>query len=495
MGQTTYRVGFLFIVILTALAVYIVWPSEPKRYLPDVVPWPSGHGIKIGSFERRAMRLGLDLQGGTYLVLEADLSQVEDPGSVDIDQALQAAVNIIERRINALGVAESEVARQGSTRIAVQIPGIEPERARELVGRTAQLEFKELRYDRDGNVIIDQGDGTFVRMSPQEAALTGLLARAQWDPARAVGSDGVEKPLTGQYLKPNAFIRFDSIGRPLVAFEFNSEGGRLFQQITRRNIGKPLGIFLDDQLISAPTVQAEISDSGVIEGIRDLQEARLLVAQLNAGALPVPLKVVQQQAVDATLGSDSVLKSVRAGEAALLLVMLFMILYYRLPGLLASGALLVYAALTLAIFKLLPVTLTLAGIAAFVLSVGMAVDANILIFERMKEELRLGRSLLAAIDAGWGRAWNSIRDSNFSTLITCLILFWFGDQFGAALIKGFALTLAIGVIVSMFTAIFATRTFLHLVIGWRWLRVPWLFGVEGRRPPVGQVRAISGGGE
>jgi preprotein translocase subunit SecD len=187
-----------------------------------------------------------------------------------------------------------------------------------------------------------------------------------------------------------------------------------------------------------------------------------------------------------------VLKSVVAGEVALLIVMLFMILYYRLPGLLAAGALVVYTALSLAIFKLIPVTLTLSGIAAFVLSVGMAVDANILIFERMKEELRLGRSLLAAIDTGWGRAWNSIRDSNVSTLITCLILYWFGDQFGAALIKGFSLTLAIGVLVSLFTAIFVTRTFLHFIIGWRFLQVPWLFGAQSRRTETTSVAVPSG---
>jgi preprotein translocase subunit SecD len=172
--------------------------------------------------------------------------------------------------------------------------------------------------------------------------------------------------------------------------------------------------------------------------------------------------------------------------------MLFMVLYYRLPGLLASAALVVYTAISLAIFKLVPVTLTLSGIAAFVLSVGMAVDANILIFERMKEELRLGRSLLAAIDTGWGRAWNSIRDSNVSTLITCVILYWFGDQFGAALIKGFSLTLAIGVLVSMFTAIFVTRTFLHFVIGWRFLQIPWLFGGQSQRPAAGSVPVASG---
>jgi preprotein translocase subunit SecD len=270
------------------------------------------------------MRLGLDLQGGTYLVMEADTSSLDDPSSVDIDQSMEAAVNIIERRINALGVAESEVSRQGSSRIAVQIPGIDPEQARDLVGRTAQLEFKEPKYDEQGNYLIDQPDGNVAHIAPHELP-PGNLGQIQWEPARAAGPDGVERPLTGQYLKPNAFVDVQTVGVPRVRFEFNSDGAVMFEKITQRLLNKPLGIFLDGELVSAPTVNAVISDSGVIEGTGNLQEARLLVAQLNAGALPVPLEVVQQQGVDATLGADSVLKSVVAGEVALLIVMAFMI--------------------------------------------------------------------------------------------------------------------------------------------------------------------------
>jgi preprotein translocase subunit SecD len=233
----------------------------------------------------------------------------------------------------------------------------------------------------------------------------------------------------------------------------------------------------EDDRIVAPLVRGQISDQGVIEGL-SASDARTLATLLRTGAFPVPLRVVQQEDVDATLGDQAVVHSVQAGLVAIFVVMAFMVLYYRLPGVLASAALFVYVSLTLAVFKLWPVTITSAGMAAFVLSVGMAVDANILIFERMKEELRLGRSLVGAIDAGFARAWTSIRDSNISTLITCVILYWFGDQFGASLVKGFALTLALGVMMSMFSAITVTRTFLHVLVGTPVMRHLWLFGSD-----------------
>jgi preprotein translocase subunit SecD len=276
-------------------------------------------------------------------------------------------------------------------------------------------------------------------------------------------------------MRPTSQVGFEpTTGQPQVPFEFDNEGARLFEAITQRNIGKPLGIFLDDQALSAPTVQSVIRDRGVITGV-GAEEARILSIQLNAGALPVPVTVVQQQDVDATLGSDSVQRSILAGEVGLSVVILFMILYYRLPGMLAGIVLAMYTLLLLAIFKLVPVTLTLPGIAASILSIGMAVDANILIFERMKEELRDGRSLRAAIEAGFGRAWSSIRDANISTLITCLVLYWFGSNFGAPLIQGFALTLAIGVFLSMFTAIVVSRSLLRFLVGRRIAQNPALF--------------------
>jgi preprotein translocase subunit SecD len=479
------RILLGFIVILTAFSLVTMWPSEPWRYLPKFIPWPEGQGIKIPFFkmngatiegstlERRAMRLGLDLRGGTRLVLEADTSGQSD---VDVNKALDNAINIIERRVNAFGVSESEIQRQGSNRIAVQLPGITASDAIKKIGKTALLEFRELQLDAEGNVAVYQnGEVTFVPNPSLEDAV--------WVPSRAIGSDGLEKELTGRYLT-DAFPGSDAAGLPTVDFRFNSEGAHLFEQISGRLIGQPLAFFLDgepirnqDGRIDAPTVQAVIKDKGQITGM-GVSEVDYLVKLLRAGAMPVPLKVVQQEDVDATLGEDSVKKSVIAGEIAMLIIMLFMVLHYRLPGVLASLALFVYTTVVLAVFKLWPVTLTLAGIAAFVLSVGMAVDANILIFERMKEELRIGRSLVVAVEEGFARAWSSIRDSNVSTLITCAVLFWFGDQFGASLVKGFALTLGVGVIISLFSAILVTRTFLRIVIGIPWARRAGLWGSD-----------------
>ena len=485
------RILLGIIVVLAILSVVTVWPSEPDRYLPSFIPWPEGKGIKFpwigvesGAItfhmkEARAMRLGLDLRGGTRLVLEADTSQTPD---VNVDQALTTATRIIENRVNKFGVSESEIQRQGSDRLAVQLPGIDPAQAAKLVGQTAVLEFRQPKLDENNNITICQG-GTVTYNPPgcdggQEVAVSASSLTQQmeesviWVPAQAVGSDGLQKQLTGRFLKNNTFVSGNpTTGLPILNFEMTKDGAPLLEQVTTRLVGLPMAFFLDgepirgtDNRILAPTVRAVISDKGIIEGL-SADDARLLSIQLNGGALPVPLKVLQQEEVDATLGADSVQKSVIAGEVALLIVMLFMTSFYRLPGALASLALFVYTSIVLAIFKVWPVTLTLAGIAAFVLSVGMAVDANILTFERTKEELRAGRSLVAAIEAGFSRAWPSIRDSNVSTLITCGILYWFGDQFGASLVKGFAFTLAIGVLVSMFSAILVTRTFLRLTIG------------------------------
>ena len=478
-----------------------MWPSEPWHYLPSFIPWPEGHGIKIPFFkfdgtdiksstlERRAMTLGLDLKGGTRLVLEPDLS---NSPNINLDDALNNASQIIERRINEFGVAESEIQRQGN-RLAVQLPGITAEEAMQKIGKTALLEFRELKTDANGNIaVMVNGRETFV----PESSLSNL-DDAEWVTATATTRDGQVVPLTGQYLT-NAYVGVDAAGvNPVIDFQFNDEGAHLFEQITGRLLKQPLAFFLDGEPIKtaaghvdAPIVQAVISDKGQITGMK-LDEAQNLTKLLKAGAFPVPLKVVQSENVDATLGQDSVQASVIAGETAMLVIMLFMVLYYRLPGLIASVALSVYATIVLAVFKLWPVTLTLSGIAAFVLSVGMAVDANILIFERMKEELRIGRSLVVAMEEGFHRAWSSIRDSNVSTLITCAILYWFGDQFGASLVKGFALTLAIGVVISMFSAILVTRTFLRVVISIPAARKPVLWvsqagtkGDGGSREPA-----------
>ncbi len=455
--------------------------------------------------ERDGMRLGLGLQGGTNLIYQADFSDI--PGGEQSDR-LHEIKRIIERRINKYGVTEPVIQTMGDERISIQLPGVtDVEEAKDLVGKTAQLEFWEQTGDFDvvtqeveaeGTQIVVTdatkfGVGDIITIGPwqdpwDEDALTDArtitdidldtntltldfeltLDHEPGEPVQkwivAIGTiDGEEKPLTGIYLKDSYVDIRGGTSEPVVAFEWDSDGAKLFSQITGRLIGMPLGIVLDNELISAPVVRAQIKEEGIIEGF-DIGQAQRLSIQLDTGALPVPLTLVREQTVDATLGKDSLHKSLIAGIVGLGLVLAFMILYYRVPGVLASFALIIYTTLVLTIFKLVPVTLTLAGIAALILSIGMAVDANILIFERTKEELRGGRGLKAAIEAGFDRAWPSIRDSNVSTFIICAILYWFGDQFGAAPVMGFALTLFIGVAVSMFTAIVITRTFLRTIV-------------------------------
>lgn len=431
------RWRLVLIAIVTVLAALIVWP------------WPNGLNIQVGTFQlqRQGFTLGLDLQGGTHLVLLADMTKA--PGQ-EAEQVLRGVIQVLERRVNAYGVAEPIIQARGNDRVIVELPGVKDiEEAKKLIGQTAQLDFRE----------FDPATG-------------------QWTVAKATGLDGQEKELTGQYFRPNAQVVFEQrSNQPQVAFEFDDEGAHLFEQITRRLIGKQLGIFLDGQPISAPTVQAVISRNGVITGVR-LNEARTLAIQMNAGAVPVPISIVEERTVDATLGSDSIRKSVVAGGISFAIVGLFMVLAYRLPGLVATAALAIYSLLTLATFLLFPITLTLSGIAGFILSVGMAVDANILIFERMREELRWGKTLRAAIEAGFDRAWSSVFDSNVTTLITCALLYWFGQQFGASVIQGFAVTLAIGVAISLFSAVFITRSFLRAIVNLPIVQNPVLFGTE-----------------
>ena len=422
-----------------------------------IVVLPGGITIPLpgGSFSRPDFKLGLDLQGGTHLVLQGDMSSVPE---ADRLEAIKGVQQVIERRINAYGVAEPIIQIRGNDRIIVELPGVrDTEEAKQLIGKTAQLDFRERGPD------------------------------GQWQPATANGPDGPDTALTGKYFRKAEVGRDPTSNVPVIHFQFNDDGARMFGDITTRLVGRPIGIFLDDELITAPNVREPITGGqGVITGV-SLAEARTYVIQLNAGALPIPVSIEQERTVDATLGSDSIRKSIVAGQVALAIVVLFMVLYYRLPGLLASVALLVYTLITLAVFKLIPVTLTLAGIAAFILSVGMAVDANILIFERTREELRAGRTLGSAIDEGFRRAWSSIRDSNVSTIITCILLYWFGNNFGASLIMGFALTLGIGVVVSMFSAIFVTRSLLLAIIGAAWTRNPTLFGMAISAPQPAQV--------
>ncbi len=470
MRSSSTLLSFFGVLVLSVFAIIVVWPQAPSQYLPGHF-WPHGQGFTLFGADRDRMRLGLDLSGGTRLVLEAN----PPPGYTgDLKQAVDGAKRVIENRVNSLGVSEAEIQTANGNRIIVSLPGVSQAEAEAQVGRTAELKFKV--YDDQGNLVD----------------ATGVVKNAQGQLETVA--------MTGRYLKNNT-VPARTAATYEVQFETTGIGSQLMEQITSRALKYPptdqrnrLIVYLDDQVISAPGVNGVISDKGVITGQATFTESKNLSNLLNSGALPVPMKTIQSNEVSATLGADSVVESVHAGEVGLLAVMMFMILYYRLPGVLASAALLVYTSLTLMVFKLWPVTLTLSGIAAFVLSIGIAVDANILIFERMKEELRRGRTLHASIDIGFRRAWPSIRDSNVSTLITCLILYWFGGQFGATIIKGFALTLAIGVGVSMFSAISVTRTFLLMVLGTPLAKSHWLFNAEEvkRTPARGTAAGAQG---
>lgn len=422
------RAPLIIIGILFTLAMLVVVPLDK------------------GLLGQKGMRLGLDLQGGIHMVYEADLSEVE-PG--EESGVIDGVIDVLTNRINPLGVSEPVIQRMGENRIAVELPGLSiTDKEKERLSRTAILEFGEL---------AEEGE---------EAKWENELGR--WKPATAE-IDGKETVLSSAYFKENTFVTQDDFGEIQLVFEWNEQGSKLSEVITKRLLNQPLGIFEgDDTLRSgednrpiAPTVNAVITDSGVITGL-SFEEAMTLSKQLNAGRIPVKLTPVYEQTVSPILGSDFVDMSFQAGLIGLILVMVFMMIYYRVPGALASAALLFYAASVLAIFKLIPVTLSLAGIGGFVLSIGMAVDANILIFERMKEEVRLGRPLASAIESGFGRAWPAIRDSNITTFIVCGILYWLGSSIIASTpVMGFAATLAIGVAVSMFSAVVVTRTFLH----------------------------------
>lgn len=409
--------------------------------------------LKLPLFPDIPFKLGLDLQGGTHLVYEADLSGVKE----DSRSAMQGLRDVIERRVNYFGVREPVVQTQTegqSQRLIIELAGVkDPGEAIRMIGETPFLEFREPKPDYQE--IIERNKKAI------EAGATPTE-----DPFQPT-------ELNGKYLQ-KAEVSFDqTTSQSLVLLQFDSEGSKLFEEVTSRNIGKPIAIYIDNLPISAPVVQEAISGGKAqITGKFTPDEAKKLVRNLNAGALPVPIKLISQQTVGPSLGKISLEKSFRAGIIGFLAVILFMILFYRLPGVLASFALLIYIVLVLAMFKIVSVTLTLAGIAGFLLSVGMAVDANILIFSRMKEEREAGKGFSLSLQDGFRRAWPSIRDSNFNSLIVCAILFGFATSF----IKGFALTLGIGIVASMFTAIFITRNFLELFVATRFEKIKWLWG-------------------
>ena len=455
------RLIFLGIIILALVAGFLSYPKVWNKS----ANWLNAQKNKMSLFKGAPnipqyfnvpFHLGLDLQGGTHLVYEADLSQIEKNR---YGEAMDGVRDVIERRVNLFGVAEPlvQIDKVGSHyRLIVELAGIKDVgQAVKMIGETPSLDFREERLQEETQSILDrqkQGDQSAMVEDPYFYPPTAL---------------------TGKYLT-KAEVSFDqNTNKPEVNLQFDDEGAKLFEEITSKNVGKRIAIYLDGQPISAPNVQEAITGGKArITGTFSLEEAKLLVKRLNAGALPVPIKLINQETVGASLGEISLKQSLFAGLIGLLAVAVFMILWYRLPGLLAVFALFIYTAIVLAIFKLISVTLTLAGIAGFILSIGMAVDANILIFERTREELRAGKSLGGAIEEGFKRAWSSIRDSNVSSLITCLILFWLGTS----VIKGFALTLAIGILVSMFSSISVTRTFLRLTTNTRVGKWKWMWG-------------------
>jgi protein-export membrane protein SecD len=568
---------FIIIVVL-ALAAFLVAGGSYYNRFSDKVATATHNWVRFPKESKPlAFRLGLDLQGGSQLIYQADVSKVAE---ADRMTSLGGVRDVIERRVNSFGVSEPVIqvnkTMNGDYRIIAELAGIKDvKEAIKMIGETPLLEFKEqasssttsLSADEKAKLDSYNAQNQTKAVQVLTDALAGkdfaTLAKANnmplsaaakdapakendgdlgWIPGTSTSTDlaivksykvgevspklvagpssltiyklvdkrlmtdpftnktgsvqeyrvsKIEFPvlsadmlaaamsqtqwqnteLSGKYLKRSVVQFNPNDGTPEVSLEFNDEGAKLFEEITGRNVGKPVAIFLDNYMISSPTVNEKISGGkAVINGNFSLTEVKLLVQRLNTGALPVPITLVSQQTVGASLGQQSVSDTVKAGIIGLILVALFMIFFYRLPGLLSVFALLLYGLISLALFKLFGITMTLAGVAGFILSIGMAVDANILIFERMKEELRHGKALNIAMSDGFRRAWPSIRDSNLTTLIVCMVLI----EFSTSIIKGFAVTLALGVLISMFTAIFVTRNFLSLMNN-RWLeKYHWL---------------------
>ncbi len=431
-----------FILFITLASILIDIPEDFRlkfnigKYKIDRFISSPDININLGPlnfYKEIKTHFGLDLSGGSHLVLEADMKKI---APADRNQALDSAKAVVEKRVNLYGLTEPIVQSSkvgNSYRVLVELPGVKDiSQAIDLIGKTAQLNFYEEATDA-------------AKLATQSAYVN------VWT---------VPTKLTGKNLKRSQVSFNSQSGKPEVTLEFDSDGAKLFEDLTRKNKDKTIAIFLDNQIISAPRVKDAISGGqAVIEGNFTTDEAKQLSIALNAGALPVPIKVIEQRSIGATLGQESINKSFQAGLIGLSIIIIFMIVNYGRLGLAADIALIIYTLITFALFKIVPVTLTLAGIAGFILSVGMAVDANILIFERTREELRWGKDKKTAINLGFDRAFPSIRDSNISSLITCTILYWFGT----GIVRGFAITLALGIAVSLFSAITITRTILRYI--------------------------------
>lgn len=410
--------------------------------------------LKLPFLPERDFKLGLDLQGGVHLLYQADLSGIPPE---DHRSAMEGLRDVIERRVDLFGVAEPLVQiEQDSQRLIVELAGVlDPAEAINLIGETPFLEFKELRPEEETEKILAKQEEIQGKQGEEIEEIEDWQLAFE-DPYFQSTS------LTGRYLE-KAEVGIDPVvpGQHLVLLQFGSEGTKIFEELTERNMGKPLAIYLDQERISAPVVQEVISGGKAqITGDFTREDAVWLARNLSAGALPVPISLISQQSVGPTLGKISLEQSLKAGLLGFLAIIIFMTILYRLPGILSSLALLIYVVLVLSFFKLIPVTLTLAGIGGFILSIGMAIDANILIFSRMREELRSGKNFTQSLEEGFARAWPAIRDGNLTTLIVAAILFAFGTSF----IKGFATTLSIGILISMFSAIIITKNFLRFFV-------------------------------
>lgn len=465
----------MFIFVLAGMSAAFCFPQFVNRQIDAI---NSKIPFSIGHIADKPFNLGLDVKGGVRLEYQADLSQVSESERAAV---MEGVKDLIDRRINSYGVAEPQIQVSGTSRLIVELPGIESvEQAIEWIGQTPWLEFAEQRPEEETQKIIDKINEIKDKSSEEAIGVEDFELALQ-------NPYFMPTELTGKYLE-KATLSFDqNTSQPIVELRFDDEGAKIFEQVSERNVGKPLAIYLDgysiidtndDEIIDqndlyAPNVIQKITGGqAVITGISSVVEAKTLVKRLNEGALPVPLgDPISQQKIGPTLGAVSLEQTVSAGVIGFLAVAVFMIVYYRLPGLLASLALALYAVVLLAAFKLMGVTMSLAGIGGFILSVGMAVDANVLIFSRMKEELQSGKGLSSSIEDGFNRAWPAIRDGNFTTIAVALILFFLGTNF----VKGFAATLIWGIFLSMYSAIVVTRTFLRIAAATGLKKIVWLW--------------------
>lgn len=460
--------SLFLVLILTVVAGLFCYPSSYNKLVDDV---NTKYNLSIWHFPETDFRLGLDLKGGVHLQYEADLSQIDEK---ERDNVMEGLRDVIERRINIFGVAEPVIQIYGSDRIAVDLPGMESiENAIAWIGETPLLEFAEERSEEDIERINQK------RQELQGLSFEEMQEVEEWYVAF---EDFYQKTeLTGRYLDKAQLSFNETTYAPIIDLQFDSEGTRLFEEITERNIGKTLAIYLDgesiiemgDGSIYAPRVEQKISGGkAIITGQTDINVAKLIVQRLNQGSLPVPLgEPIVQKKVGPTLGAISLNNAVLAGAYGLLAIILFLIIIYKLPGLLASISLVIYCMILLSLIKLIPVTLTLAGIGGIILSVGMAVDANILIFSRMREELKQSKDALLSAEEGFNRAWSSIRDGNFTTLIVAFILYFLGTSF----IKAFAFALILGILISIFSAMVISKLFIQVAAKSRLGKIKWLW--------------------